>query len=179
VARARAFAERDGRTLLLSTADHETGGLSLGRNIDGDGVYAWKPAALAEVEASHGAMMRRIVEEEADPAEVLHRQAGVDSLTAEEQTILAEAVEVESYAQLEATLSEIIGRRAVVGWTSGGHTAVDVGFYGFGPGAQRFAGHHDNTFVGTELAELMGFDLDRLTAQLRRARQERAAAGNE
>jgi alkaline phosphatase len=175
VAAAQRFAERDGETLLLSTADHGTGGLSLGRNIDGEGRYAWKPSALAEVEASHGVMMRQVLEEGADPATVLRRQAGVDSLAAGEREMLAEAVEAESYGRLEAALSEIIGRRAVVGWTTGGHTAVDVGLYGYGPGAERFVGHHDNTYVGAELAELLGVDLDALTAEIRREREEQAA----
>ena len=180
VAAAQSFAERDGETLLLSTADHETGGLSLGRNIDGDGLYAWKPSALAEVEAAHGAMMRQIAEEGGDPARVLRRQAGIDSLAADEREMLAGAVEAQSYDQLEAALSEIIGRRAVVGWTSGGHTAVDVGLYGYGPGAGRFTGHHDNTHVGSELAALLGFDLERLTTQLRQEREQQAAsAGGE
>ena len=95
--------------------------------------------------------------------------------------MLAEAVEAESYGRLEAALSEIIGRRAVVGWTTGGHTAADVGLYGYGPGAERFVGHHDNTYVGAELAELLGVDLDALTAEIRREREEQAAtvAGSE
>jgi alkaline phosphatase len=172
VAAARRFAERDGETLLLATADHETGGLSLGR----DGRYAWKPSALAEVEASHRAMMQALTEDGADPAAVLDRQAGVDSLAEGEREMLADAIETESYSTFDAALSEIIGRRAVVGWTTGGHTAVDVGLYGYGPGAERFVGHHDNTYVGTELAELMNFDLGSLTEEIRRERNQKAAS---
>lgn len=179
VAAARSFAENDGETLLLSTADHGTGGLSLGRNVGGKGRYAWKPAEVAEVEASHGAMMQAIAEGRADPATVLRRQAGIDSLAADEQKMLAEAVEVESDGRLEAALSEIIGRRAVVGWTTGGHTAVDVGLCGMGPGARRFVGHHDNTYIGEALAELMGFDLGALTAELREGDQQAASAESE
>ena len=176
VARARAFARRDGQTLLLSTADHETGGLSLGRNIDGEGAYAWKPAVLAGVEASHGAMMRAMIDDGTAPAQALRTMAGITDLTASERERLAQAAQAQSYGQLNAAISEVIGRRAVVGWTSLGHTAVDVGLYAAGPGAARFAGHHDNTFVGTALADLLGFDLARLTAQLRRQRASTEAS---
>jgi alkaline phosphatase len=176
VAAANGFAEDDGETLLLSTADHGTGGLSLGRNVDGEGRYSWKPAVLGEVDASHNAMMRRIMDGGASPARVLREKAGIDDLTPAERERLNRAAEDEDYGALEAALSEVIGRRAVVGWTSGGHTAVDVGLYGMGPGAHRFAGHHDNTYIGEALAELMGFDLGALTAEMRSGDEAQASA---
>ena len=60
VATALAHADRDGNTLVVSVSDHETGGLSLGRDIQKDdgveGVYAWRPEVLHRIQGSHGAM---------------------------------------------------------------------------------------------------------------------------
>ncbi|HET6566764.1 MAG TPA: alkaline phosphatase, partial [Rhodothermales bacterium] len=42
------YARRTGNTLIVGTSDHETGGLSLGR----DGIYQWNPAVLSHVTAS-------------------------------------------------------------------------------------------------------------------------------
>jgi alkaline phosphatase len=64
-------------------------------------------------------------------------------------------------------MHEMVGVRAVVGWTSDGHTAVDVNLYAFGPGRDAFIGHHDNTHVGQTLARLLGLDLAAMTTRLR------------
>ena len=162
VAAALDFARRDGRTLVVSTSDHETGGLSLGR----DGVYDWEPSVLARVTASQEAMLARIAEGAA-PAAVLEEAAGIDSLTAEQAAALDAAVRAEDAGALNASLSNIISRRALVGWTTTGHTAADVNLYAFGPGAGRFAGHFDNTHIGRAVAALLGFDLLARTQQLR------------
>ena len=70
-------------------------------------------------------------------------------------------------SRLGDLLLETISARAGLGWTTTGHTAIDVNLYAAGPGAERFRGHHDNTAVGALLADLMGFDLEALTQALR------------
>lgn len=79
------FARRDGHTLVIVTADHETGGLFL----------------------------------EPDDSE----ESGVKAK-----------------------------------WTSGGHTAVDVPIFAFGPGSEKFAGTMDNTDISIRIAELTGIE---------------------
>ena len=44
------YARSEGETLIVSTSDHETGGLTLGRNVDGRAVYTFRPEVLDEVE---------------------------------------------------------------------------------------------------------------------------------
>ncbi len=41
-------------------------------------------------------------------------------------------------------------------WTSGGHTAVNVPIYAYGPGSQEFAGTIDNTDIAKCIAKLTG-----------------------
>lgn len=42
------------------------------------------------------------------------------------------------------------------GWVSGGHTGNMVALYAYGPGAEKFAGTHDNTDIPRKFAELWG-----------------------
>ncbi|HLT47077.1 MAG TPA: alkaline phosphatase, partial [Rubricoccaceae bacterium] len=56
---------------------------------------------------------------------------------------------------LGRVLADLVSRRAGVGWTTSGHTAVDVLLYRFGPGSERLAGHVENDAVGRALFELM------------------------
>jgi alkaline phosphatase len=148
VAAALAWARADGRTLVVGVADHETGGLSLGR----DGVYDWQPAVLAAATESADRMAARIGAG-ATPAAVLRTGAGIDSLTAEETAALAAAGDAAYGA-----LVRVVSARAGVGWTTGGHTAVDVSVYAAGPGAARFSGSRPNDAVGRLLFEVLGLE---------------------
>ncbi len=164
VAVALDFARRNGQTLVVSVADHETGGLSLGRNVDGRGVYDWHPEVLARVQASYERLLPAL-RRSPRPDSLLQVWLGLDSLRADERARVAQAM-AEPAAWPEV-VTELIGRRAIVGWTSNGHTAVDVNLYAFGPGAERLVGSFENDEIGRLLAELMGFDLPALTETLR------------
>lgn len=166
VAEALAFAARDGRTLVVATSDHETGGLTLGRNLGGRGVYAWYPEVLAAVKSSHGPMINALLEGR-PPAEVLAEYAGITDL--DDAEVASFEAAKGNGALLNGVLAEAVARRAVLGWTTGGHTAVDVNLYAAGPGADTFRGHHDNTYVGRQIAQLLGFDLEALSQRLRQA----------
>lgn len=160
-------ARTDGNTLFVSVSDHETGGMSLGI----DGVYAWDPAALDRVQASHRVILNEAlssvtIEGESVPVirpSVIQEQTGIE-LSSEEIAQLRS--HVDDPGALETLLSDMISRTTRVGWTTTGHTAIDVNLYAYGPGAHRFIGNHDNTFVGETLADLLGFDLSTLTTDL-------------
>lgn len=152
------FVEADGNTLLVGVADHETGGMSIGRA----GVYGWYPSVLSRIRTSHGPMVSAL-ERGGDIADVMSEYAGITDLSDEERTSIATA---RDEGRVRGALIEIIGRRAAIGWTTGGHTGVDVKLYATGPGRDRFLGNHDNTYVGQVIAELLGLDLDAVTARL-------------
>ena len=182
VAVALGRARADGNTLVLSVSDHETGGLSLGRDIQQEngieGVYAWHPEVLHRIQASHGVMFNQVIDRfdalsDSDTVndsvrvvqDVIADVAGISDLSD------AEVADIRSHFDnpyaLSYVFSDIVERRAVIGWTTRGHTAVDVGLYAYGPGHDRFLGNIDNTQVGQILADLMGVDLDALTTQIR------------
>jgi alkaline phosphatase len=146
------FARRDGRTLVISVADHETGGLTLGRR----GASGWNPDVLSGVRASHDPIVNQLTDG-ADLESVLATYVGIDDLSDDERELFETAGEETS--RLNAALTQVVGHRAGVGWTTGGHTAVDVNLYAFGPGRESFIGNLDNAEIGRRIAELMGLDL--------------------
>ena len=167
-------ARRDGNTLVVIVSDHETGGLTLGRNRGGDGIYSWNPEKLAGAEASSSAIadsVRSIRSTGASPAAkreritgVLTRLTGIQDVSDE---IVSNLMEVEGPYAVGKAVSPLVNRNALVGWTSHAHTAVDVNLYAYGPGANLFIGHHDNTAIAQKIARLMNVDLEAMTSDLR------------
>jgi len=168
VAAALEFARADGATLLVSTADHETGGLTLSRDVDGRPGYTWKPEVLNGVRSSVDGLVFRLRSAE-DWRPVLAEWTGIgDWSPAEVGEVEAALAEPAGSAALPAALREAIDRRAFIGWTTGGHTGIDVEVFAFGPQSERLRGHRDNAELGGLLAELLGFHLADLTEALRR-----------
>ncbi|KGX86113.1 alkaline phosphatase [Pontibacillus litoralis] len=135
------FAEEDGETLVVTTADHSTGGLSIGV----DGPYEFDPEAIKAAQRTPEFMAAEI-EEGGDVEEVLNEYTEFD-LTKEEIKSVKKAqkkLKKDEYAVTTA-ISTIFNERARAGWTTGGHTGVDVPVYAYGPGKERFAGTTDNT----------------------------------
>ena len=154
------FARADGRTLIVSTSDHETGGLTLGRNIDGKGVYAWYPEALTPIRHSNDVLWQRL-EASGNLAQTLRDETGIrlEEVNPARKAPLVEAFEERDMWAFFRAYNEIVSRKAVLGWTTNGHTGVDVTLYAFGPGRERFIGNHDNTEIGRLLADLLGVEL--------------------
>ena len=61
----------------------------------------------------------------------------------------------------------MISRRARVGWSTHGHTAVDVNIYSSGGRwAEPVSGNVENTDVGKFLREYLAVDVDEITKEL-------------
>ncbi len=205
-----AFARRDGRTLVVATADHETGGLALGRGVVADVQVEEAPlrtralaaeargtlAAPADfdvdvlrgVTMSAEAMTAAALAENGAPRaaalaanSTLRRQlvisltvrlqgaARLGVLERHELALLREAVDL--YASLGAygvprAVGAIVSGRAGLGWSTFGHTGVDVTLHALGPGSEALRGPMENFEVGRRIERVMGWDLDRLTAEL-------------
>jgi len=154
-AAAVAFARRDGRTLVVSLSDHETGGLTI---VGG----TWNPESrgplrLRDVKASTARMARLIADARLDPEAVLSEMAGITDATAEELAPLRKRKA--AAAELTKPLAAIVNRRLALAWSTGGHSAVDVGVYAFGPGRERFRGAHPHARIARAIADLLGLDL--------------------
>lgn len=166
VGEAVAFARRDRHTLVVVTADHETGGLAIGRQRDGQSIYAFHPEVLERVRVS-GWKMTRLLRGGAPLDSVMKACAGLDSLGDVDRSLVTKALAEKGDGPLDHAVNEIVSRRALVGWTTYGHTGIDVGLYAFGPGAERFRGVREDTDVAWTIADLARFDLKGITKRLR------------
>ena len=133
------FAKKDGETLVVTTADHSTGGLSLGK---GD-QYNWLTEPLHAAKRTPNFMAEEIIKNgnvEKIVTEYIDFQLSEAELKAVKTA--AESKDVEKIAQ---ALRKIFDERSNTGWTTGGHTGEDVNVYAYGPKAEAFSGQIDNT----------------------------------
>ena len=64
--------------------------------------------------------------------------------------------------------ADIISRRAQIGWTTHGHSAVDVNIYASSPDrVKALIGNHENTEVGKFLSDYLDVDLKKITQELK------------
>lgn len=133
------FAEQDGETLVVATADHSTGGFSIAADDD----YNWNPEPLRATTRTPDFMAEEIVNG-ADVEETLGKYIDL-GLTEEEINTVKEAAKSEDMLEIDDSIEAIFNVRSNTGWTTGGHTGEDVNAYAFGPQSELFAGQVDNT----------------------------------
>lgn len=151
VAAVLAWSAADRNTLLVLTADHETGGMTLGR----DGVYRWDPAPLLRATGSFDSISEK-ARAGRDLVDVIRETLGYETLPGSTAEAIQDAGSARDGAAIARLLDQLASEPAGIGWTTTGHTAVDVGLYAFGPGASRFGGRMANDAVGRALFEAMG-----------------------
>jgi len=130
-------------TLIVVTADHETGGLGFGSNLD---VVAMRKQK-ASTEWMWGAI--RTNPTAARVTSVMSTYAGITNLTTAERNLIL--------ANKEMGISDVLAARFRVTWAESGtdegeHTGTPVPIYAWGVGAAGFAGAaYPNERVGTTL----------------------------
>ena len=163
VAMAFASGEGRGRTLVIACPDHDTGGLTIGQRTRTPRSAANLTAPLAGMQLSAKALAAKIGADQS----VANIMAHVDAWWSIRLTT-DEASEIASRAAglgLERALDEVVSRQhTAIGWTSFGHTGVDVPLWSYGPG--RPVGLIDNTDVAHAMAHALQLDLPALTRTL-------------
>ncbi len=138
-------------------------------------VYNWYPKILARANASAerlAHLLRQYLREtpsvtaealkEWINTELLIKQFGITNALDSE---LAELAAIPS--NLTWHFSRLISQRAHVGWTTHGHSAVDVNVYSSGgPGTEKIRGNVENTEIGDFLREYLSVDVDKVTEEL-------------
>ncbi|MDO6654694.1 alkaline phosphatase [Anaerobacillus sp. 1_MG-2023] len=143
------FAKKDKHTLVVTTADHSTGGFAMGR----DGEYKWDPAPLKAAKKTPDYMAAQIADG-ADVEKTLIENIDLD-LTSEEIASVNKATETNNVVEIDNAIEKIFDLRSGTGWTTGGHTGVDVNVYAYGPQSEKFAGLHDNNETGQLVMDLL------------------------
>lgn len=174
------YKQHPDETLIVVTADHETGGIVLGT-----GEYRLNLKALDNQKISESGFtkvinnLRRKYKNDVPwnaVKEALKDNFGFwQNITLSEKqekrlkdiyesTLKGQKAKMEKseYAQDEAIAAEakrIISEIALVGWTSGGHSAGYVPVFAIGAGAENFKGRLDNTDIPQIIAKVAGFKI--------------------
>lgn len=198
----------DEETILISTSDHETGGLTLGRQLTQTYPnYAYYPERLIHAKASAAALSRKLVAHVIELTEngneplkaeledwvrtnilgragagfgpkaggpVRHEEvAAVLSCLASMDNV---ALQSDAYAMVppinthdtcRRIIADLVSRRVEVGWSTQGHTGVDINVYAHGaPVLAGLQGNMDNTYPAQFIADTLKLDLAAITRQL-------------
>ena len=170
-------------TLIVTTGDHETGGMAMG--FAGTG-YAFYMDRLANQKCSSDCIGEYIGKNHPatfdDLKSFLAENFGFDftgkdkknpmRITSEELKELEEAFahdlkmakegkkndeayDANKISRLPTAVKNIFSHKCGIGWTSGAHTALPVLTTASGPGAERFTGFLDNTDISKIMKELV------------------------
>ena len=165
----RFYEQHPDETLIVVTADHETGGLALGNN---------KPLRLERLayqKCSSDTLSARLSALCQQYAEQLTWEQ-VKTFLAENMGLFGElSVSAEEEAELQAAFSnmmrqqeslktlyadinalaakakELVNQKAGLGWTTHSHTATAVPIFAVGVGAERFTGWMDNSEIAPRI----------------------------
>ncbi|KAL2075543.1 hypothetical protein VTL71DRAFT_486 [Oculimacula yallundae] len=158
--------------VLVATSDHETGGLSVARQLNPIyPQYKWYPEVLANASSSAehlaGRLNQRIAQNGNGQSlkkfisdELVLKGLGITDLTEEELELLVNNPVLSVY-----TFADMISRRAQIGWSTHGHSAVDVNIYGTS-GSESLRGNHENIEVGKFLRHYLDVDVRAITDEL-------------
>ena len=172
------YSQHPDETLIVITADHETGGFVLGK-----GPYQLNLQVLKNQKVSENGFTRMINQLRIKTHNQVSWEAVQQALkdnfgfwdkikltdaqearlrTVYEQSLKNQQAKMEKseYAQdepLAAEAKRIIDEIALTGWTSGGHSAGYVPVFAIGAGAEKFQNRIDNTEIPVKIAEAAGY----------------------
>lgn len=149
IAVAKAYVDKNPDTILVITADHETGGMSLGAS----GEYQWLPDVVRKVTATGRSIAEQLKASDSDEAALaLWTKLTSISLTADEQQALLFA-RTQDETTLRKASNQLVAKYSYTGWTTSGHTAADVAVLAYGKDAKDFVGFQDNSQIAQKLMQ--------------------------
>ncbi|MEA1968669.1 MAG: alkaline phosphatase [Thermodesulfobacteriota bacterium] len=175
-------------TLIVVTADHETGGMAMGISLDSKG-YFLKLDELSKVKAStedtlwylYPEMYKKysdVNQRHQAYIDYVGNHFGLTNLTKGEKRQLTSAMEVEDrnqtlpyeeqtnygyeYTPTMIAVAHLVSYRARINWTSYVHTASVITLSAIGIGSERFNGFIDNTDIPRTMALIMDVKLSPL-----------------
>ncbi|QID83787.1 vacuolar alkaline phosphatase [Saccharomyces pastorianus] len=174
----------DTETVLVSTSDHETGGLVTSRQITASyPEYVWYPQVLANATHSGEFLKKKLVDfvhdlgatgklENFIKHEILERDLGIFDYTDDDVNTLIHLGD--NANAIQEKLNDMVSFRAQIGWTTHGHSAVDVNIYAYTNRKttwsrilEKLQGNHENTEIGQFLADYLELNLNKVTDLIR------------
>ncbi|KAI9478238.1 MAG: alkaline-phosphatase-like protein [Benjaminiella poitrasii] len=164
------YVEEHPDTIMISTSDHETGGLSLARQISKKyPEYLWYPDVLTKVKSSTDNLAKMIKSQKALTQEyitntILKDRLGINDTTQGEMKELLKTTTTTKH--ITQYLADMVSIRAQLGWATHGHSGVDVNLYAYGQGAEYLIGSHENVQVGEFITKALDLNLTEITTKL-------------
>ena len=144
------YKQHPDETLIIVTADHETGGLALG-NSD----YTLHLDVLQNQQCSGWILQEMLLKDKKKPRgkevkQLYREQLGfwdkVEITAAEERELKTLYKNTRAKESADAGIA-LLNKKAHIEWTTRAHTAHVVPIFAIGPGAEIFSGWHDNTEI--------------------------------
>ncbi|KAI5968689.1 PHO8 [Candida margitis] len=179
----------DVETVAISTSDHETGGLVTARQVtESYPDYLWHPQVLLNSSHSGEHLARKIYSQKDKSSnakftdyikqEILAKDMGITDYTEDEVKQIA--LKASQPDALLYFLNNMISFRAQIGWTTHGHSAVDVNIYAHTNSPSLLhklksrkaydglTGNHENIEIGAFMESITGSNLNQITEMIKK-----------
>jgi alkaline phosphatase len=152
LAHIKSYIEKNPNTIFVMTADHSTGGLTIGANNE----YIWRTPMIHRVKKTAEPIAKEMVAAKANWEKSWTENTGVALLDSEREALGKLVQEGQKdYAavrvKLEQTLLKAISRATATGWTTYGHTGEDVLVFAAGKNTGMFQGNLNNIDIANKL----------------------------
>lgn len=140
-------------TALVLTADHSTGGITLGA----DGQYQWRAAQVNRIKRSLRVMSKELADmPRIDWNDFIYENVPFP-LSTDHQVDLDRVAAIDGdsdkWKEINKVLIDIVRFHTGTGFTTGGHTGEDVPVIAVGPWAPLFRGQQDHTDISKQYIE--------------------------
>lgn len=170
------YALKEKNTAVIVVADHSTGGLTIGNDrssskSDGKKVGNFiNPLKAASISAEGLEKFLRPEMSAAEVKSIVGERYGLVDLTEEELKAIMDylaraATDPKQSGKLKSIVGPMISKRAMIDWTTSGHTGEEVALAVYHPKGLRPEGVIENTDIARYVAGLMQINLEAITRE--------------
>lgn len=147
------FIDKNPNTIFVATADHSTGGLSIGTK----GQYQWNAAVVRKIKATAPKIARKLLASRNNWKSEWQALTQIQLADDEQKTLDALITQADennsetTTGQVTAQVLALVDKYSSTGWTTKGHTGEDVQIFSYGKGHNNFSGAMDNTDIAKKL----------------------------